>query len=213
MSKKTELIQTFKGYKARYDALHVKKLEIDSSLLYTPEGKKEAITKLFEDFLPTVQKYHDNAATIIDKCMEELAEKWKQGSAGKLMDIGYQSGLSNVIKMLELNAIQEKEDLQNIIDAYAGDFNALSVIERVLKKNKNELLNDVTIPKDNREENKRLLNQLRKNVDSYISIESLHSSSKAWNTFNQGHTDVSTSMDSMSEFIEKRLGDDLELLN
>lgn len=213
MSKKTELIQVFKGYKAKYDDLQVKKLEIDSSLLYTPEGKKEAISRLLEDFLPTVQRYHDNAAAIIDKCMEDLVEKWKNESAGKLLDTGYQSGLSNVIKMLELGAIQKKEDLQNIIDTYVGDFNALAVIEKVLKKSRNELLKDVTIPKDNREENRKLLNQLRKNVDSYISTESLRVSSKSWNTFNQGHTDISTSMDSMSEFIEKRLGDNLELLS
>lgn len=213
MSKKTELIKVFKDYKTKYEAVQVKKGEIDKSTLYTPEGRAEVVEKLLTDFAPTVQMYHDKAVEIIDTGLVALAEKWKESSAGKLMDSGYQAGLSNVIKMLELGTVQEKDDLQNIIDTYAGDFNALAVIKKVLKNSGNKVLQDVVMPEDNRERNKQLLAQLRGNVDRNINNETLKSSSKAWNAFNRGRADVSVSMDSMAEFVETRLGDDLELLN
>ncbi len=213
MSKKTELIRAFKEYKTRYEKMQAQKVEIDKSTLYTPEGRVNAIAKLLTDFAPTVQAYHDKAVEIIDTGLAALAEKWKSSSAGKLMDSGYQAGLSNVIKMLELGAVQEKEDLQNIIDTYAGDFNALAVIKKVLKNSGNKVLQDVVIPEDNREKNKQLLAQLRENVDRNINIETIKTVSKGWNAFNQGLTDVSASMESMAEFVETRLGDDLELLN
>ena len=165
MSKKAELIKVFKEYKTRYEKVQAQKLEIDKSTLYTPEGRQDAISKLLEDFAPTVQLYHDKAAEIIDTGLVALAEKWKNSSAGKLMDGGYQAGLSNVIKMLELGAVQEKVDLQNIIDTYVGDFNALSVIKKVIKNSGNKVLQDVVIPEDNREKNKQLLAQLKGNVD------------------------------------------------
>lgn len=213
MSKKTELIKVFKDYKTKYDAVQVKKGEIDKSTLYTPEGRAEVVEKLLTDFAPTVQMYHDKAVEIIDTGLVALAEKWKKSSVGKLMDSGYQAGLSNVIKMLELGTVQKKDDLQNIIDTYAGDFNALAVIKKVLKNSGNKVLQDVVMPEDNREKNKQLLAQLRGNVDRNINNETLKTSSKAWNAFNRGRADVSVSMDSMAEFVETRLGDDLELLN
>jgi len=213
MSKKTELIKAFKDYKTRYEAVQAKRGEIDKSTLYTPEGRADAIEKLLADFAPTVQMYHDKAVEIIDTGLVALAEKWKKSSTGKLMDSGYQAGLSNVIKMLELGTVQGRDDLQNIIDTYAGDFNALAVIKKVLENSGNKVLQDVLMPEDNREKNKQLLTQLRGNIDRNISNETLKSFSKEWNAFNQGFVDVSVSMDSMAEFVETRLADDLELLD
>ena len=69
------------------------------------------------------------------------------------------------------------------------------------------------IPPDNREHNIKLLRQLNGNVDKYITINAVATASKAWNSFNQGLTGVSASMDSMVEFCEKRLNDDLSLSN
>jgi hypothetical protein len=74
--------------------------------------------------------------------------------------------------MLEMGAVTEKEDVQNIIDTYMGDYSALSLIKSVLAKSENATLKDCTllIPVDNREYNRRLLGQLRDNVDQNINI-------------------------------------------
>lgn len=210
MSKKTELIKVFRDYKGTYEILQGKVLEIKQSAELTPEGKENAISRLLERFNSIVTSSHDKAANIIDKGMVALSETWKKNTAGKLADGGYQAGLSNVIKMLELGAIQSTEDLQNIVNTYKDDFNAMAVIKTVATE---KGIDGVIFPVDNRERNRQLLNQLRGNVDLYISNERLKGIPRKWNTFNQNTTDISVSMDSMAEFVEMRLGDNLELLN
>lgn len=129
-----------------------------------------------------MQFYHDKAIAAIDQGLEGLAEKWKKGSTGKHFDAGYQAGLSNAVKMLEKGVITEKEDVQNIIDTYTGDYSALALIKTVLVKSENATLRDcaLLIPADNR----RLLGQLRDNVDQNINIFTMQTVSKSWNSFN-----------------------------
>lgn len=118
MSKKTELINLFKEFKNRYETVQAQVEEIRKSEAYTEIGREQAITQLLDGFAPTVQLYHDKAIAAIDQGLEGLAEKWKKASAGKLFDAGYQAGLANVVKILEMAAITEKEDVKNIIDTY-----------------------------------------------------------------------------------------------
>lgn len=117
--------------------------------------------------------------------------------------------------MLEMGVVTKEEDILNIIDVYNGDFNALAVVKKILLANKDETLQRYAflIPADNRERNKELLIQLKGNVDEFININTMQVVSKPWNSFNQGMTSVSMSMSSMAEFVQERLGDNLELLN
>lgn len=210
MSKKTELIKVFKDYKGKYEILQGEVQKVNQNTELTPEGRENAISRLLEYFNSVVTSHHDKAVDIIDKGMVALTETWKNNTTGKLTDSGYQAGLSNVLKMLELGTIQSTEDLQNIVNTYKDDFNAVAAIENMIKA---KGIIGVTFPVDNREKNRQLLNQLRGNVDLYINNERLKSISRTWNTFNQGTTDVSVSMDSMAEFVDTRLGDNLELLS
>lgn len=214
MSKKTELIKIFKEYKTKYEGIQAQITEINKSVSYTPAYREETVARLLDGFTPTIELYRNKAVEIINNGLDDLAEKWKNSSAGRLTDSGYQAGLANVVKMLELKAVREKEDIQNIIDTYAGDYNALAVIKKILLNSSDETLAlyAFLIPEDNRERNKQLLNQLKGNVERYISTKALRDTSKTWNTFNQGLTGVSSSMDSMAEFVTNKLGDDLELL-
>jgi len=204
MSKKTELINLFKEFKNRYETVQAQVEEIRKSEAYTEIGREQAIKQLLDGFAPTVQLYHDKAIAVIDQGLEGLTEKWRKGSTGKLFDAGYQAGLANVVKMLEMGAVTEKEDVQNIINAYIGDYSALALIKTVLVKSENTSLKDcaLLIPADNREYNRRLLGQLRDNVDQNMNIY----------TFNQGLASVSMSMDSFVQFVTDRLGDNLELI-
>ena len=92
---------------------------------------------------------------------------------------------------------------------------ALEMIKKAILQGKEENTRKYAdlIPADNREHNIKLLRQLSGNVDKYISINAVFVTSKAWNSFNQGLTGVSASMDSMTEFCENRLNDDLSLIN
>lgn len=204
MSKKTELINLFKEFKNRYETVQAQVAEIQRNVAYTEIGREQAVKQLLDGFAPTVQLYHDKAIAAIDQGLEGLAERWKKGSTGKLFDAGYQSGLTNVVKILEMGAVTEKEDVQNIIDTYTGDYSALALIKTVLVKSENIALKDcaLLIPADNREYNRRLLGQLRDNVDQSMNIY----------TFNQGLASVSMSMDSFVQFVTDRLGDNLELI-
>lgn len=204
MSKKTELINLFKEFKNRYETVQAQVAEIQRNVAYTEIGREQAVKQLLNSFAPTVQLYHDKAIAAIDQGLEGLAEKWKKGNTGKLFDAGYQAGLANVVKMLEMGAVTEKEDVQNIIDTYTGDYSALALIKTVLAKSENIALKDcaLLIPADNREYNRRLLGQLRDNVDQTMNIY----------TFNQGLASVSMSMDSFVQFVTDRLGDNLELI-
>lgn len=204
MSKKIELINLFKEFKNRYETVQAQVAEIQRNIAYTEIGREQAVKQLLDSFAPTVKLYHDKAIAAIDQGLEGLAERWKKGSTGKLFDAGYQAGLTNVVKMLEIGAVTEKEDVQNIIDTYTGDYSALALIKTVLAKSENFSLKDcaLLIPADNREYNRRLLGQLRDNVDQTMNIY----------TFNQGLASVSMSMDSFVQFVTDRLGDNLELI-
>ena len=202
MSKKIELITLFKEFKNRYETVQAQVAEVQRNVAYTERGREQAVKQLLNGFAPTVQLYHDEAIAAIDKGLEGLTERWKKSSTGKLFDGGYQAGLSNVVKMLEMGAVTEKEDVQNIIDTYIGDYSALALIKTVLAKSEHASLKDcaLLIPADNREYNRRLLGQLRDNVDQSMNIY----------TFNQGV--VPMSLDGMIQFVTDRLGDNLELI-
>lgn len=214
MSKKRELIDVFMEFKGKYENIQSQVLQIMSSADYTQTGKEQAIEKVVNDFTPTAVLYHDKAVKIIDNGLKTLKDQWKKVSMEKLMEGAYQAGLTNVVKMLEVGAIRAEDDIQNIIDTYADDYNALALIRTMLQKSKDEQIQEFTvlIPADNREENKKLLSQLRGNVDTYINADNVKATSKSWNAFNQGTTSVSASMDSMVEFVENRLDDNLKLL-
>lgn len=67
MSKKEQLIENLKGFKAVYENMQEEKRTIEADPNYTPEGKFNAINGLMEKYAPTVQKYHDTANQIIEK--------------------------------------------------------------------------------------------------------------------------------------------------
>lgn len=212
MSKKADLIKLFGEFKDRYNSLQAKINEIRQSDSYTDIGKEQAINKLMEEFKPTVQLYHDKAIETIDTGLTALMNKWKANSAGRLSDAGYQLGLSNVLKMLEAGAIRDQDDMKNIIDTYKDDFNAMATIKNLVSKYDQAMEFAGIIPRDTREYNKQLLEQLRNNVDLHINPSMVIPGTTAHDTVNQGFSSISMTMDSMADFVNTRLNDDLSLL-
>lgn len=211
MSKKSELIQLFKEFKDRYSTIQTRIAEVQKSDAYTDIGREQTIGKILEEFQPTVQLYHDKAIAAIDNGLAALQSKWKANSAGRLSDAGYQIGLGNVIKMIETGAIHDRDDMQNIIETYKDDYNAMATIKNILPKSEQAADFVGLIPVDNREYNKKLLGELRNNIDLHMNP------GMAQMGLNTGHplmgaSSTAISMDSMAEFVNSRLSDDLSLI-
>lgn len=185
MSKKSELINTIKAYKEKQEALSNKILELDNNKELTTMGIEQRINNLTEPFEAVAQNAHDKAIGILDSAIKGLEDKWRANTTGKLLDSSYQIGLSNIIKMIEAGAITSKEDFTNIIDVYKDDYNALELL--------------MLIPKDNREYNKKILNDLRNNIENYINPFNIKAS-------------ISMPLVSMIQFIDTRLKDDFSVI-
>ncbi len=211
MSKKADLIKLFGEYKNRYNTVLAKLTEIRNSDAFTPTGKEQAINKLMEEFKPTAHLYHDKAIEAIDGGLAGLQAKWRANSSGRLSDAGYQLGLGNVLKMLEAGAIRERDDMQNIIDTYKDDYNAMATIKSLISKSSQTMDFIGIIPVDNREYNKKLLMDLRNNVDLDINPGMATMGFNTGNSF-LGTSSVSMAMDSMADFVNTRLADDLSLI-
>ncbi|MEZ3426495.1 MAG: hypothetical protein K1W13_03675 [Lachnospiraceae bacterium] len=212
MSRKQELTNILNEYQRGYTELLRQVTEIRNSSAYTAVGREQAVSKLEDDFSPTVKRCHDSAAGLVESALAAMSEKWKKGNAKRIQDAGYQAGLANAIKMLELGAVREQEDIQGIIDSFAGDFNALSVIRKILENSNDEEIAQYSslVSKDNREYCRRLLGQLKNNIDRDINMQAVHDNLFA--EYNQPLGGILLGIDGMLQFVTERLDDNLELL-
>ena len=207
MSRKTELLSLFDGYKARFVADRKKVDEVTRSTQYTPEGKADQINKIVAEFAPVAQTYRDQAVALIDGGLQALQANRKRGSVERLTDAGYQAGLANALKMLEAGAYSQPEDVQALLDVYKGDFAALRMISKVLSNSENDALKDlaVQVPADNYEQGKTLLTRLQNSIREYFQADCL---TKSPSLESPG---AELGVDSMSNFVTDRLTNDLEL--
>ena len=139
MSKKEQLIENLKGFKAVYENMQEEKRTIEADPNYTPEGKFNAINGLMEKYAPTVQKYHDTANQIIESGIVALNKAWSEQITARLTDIGYQMGLQNTLEMFKNDLINRPEDAAAIIEVYRRDFpTALELIKKAALQGKEE---------------------------------------------------------------------------
>lgn len=198
MSKKSQLLSLIKSYKDSQNNVYESILEVNKNSELTPQGKEKRINEIVEQFTPKVINIHDNVMNLINGAIEDLQKKWKANSSGRLSDTGYQVGLANTISMIEKGVITDSEDFKNIIEVYKDDYNALATIRTLINSERVDLL--TLIPKDNREYIKKSLNNLKNNIDNYISQYQIEN-------------DMSLIFNGMIDFIENRLRDDLSIIS
>lgn len=196
MSRKSELINVIKGYKEKHEQFKSKVDGLQGSTELTPEGIRKRVNEMAASFEVIAQSSHDKALEILDKGMEELESKWRKNSVGKLSDLNYQIGLANTIKMIETGAITDKEDFKNIIEVYKDDYNALATIGKLVASN---IELSAELPKDNRQYNKKVLNDLRSNIEKYINPSNILNS-------------MTMVLESLIQFIQDRLRDDFTVI-
>lgn len=199
MSKKSELINIIEGYKRQQELFKSKVTEIESRQYLMQEGKEIEIEKIATPFTEVAQNAQNRALEILNSGIEALEKKWRDNSTGKLTDSNYQIGLANTIKMIETGAITNQEDFKNIIEVYKDDYNALATISNLLGTDKDKLVLYTLIPKDNREYNKKALNNLRNNIQSYINPYTIKNS-------------LTMNLQGIIDFIKTRLKDDLTII-
>lgn len=197
MSDKRGLLSVIENYKGKQESFLNKVNEILKDEGFTPKGREKRINELAGPFEAVAQNSYDRAIRILDHGIEALEKNWRDNSTGKLTDSSYQIGLANTIKMIEAGAITNKEDFKNIINTYKDDYNALATIKNLLGSGHPELA--VLIPKDNREYNKKALNNIRNNIESYINPYTIKDS-------------LTMNLQGMIDFINTRLKDDLSII-
>ena len=197
MSKKSELLNVIEEYRRQQELFKSKVTEIESRQYLMQEGKEIEIEKIATPFTEVAQNAQNRDLEILNSGIEALEKKWRDNSTGRLTDSNYQIGLANTIKMIEAGAITNQEDFKNIINTYKDDYNALATIENLLGLDHPELA--VLIPKDNREYNKKALNDLRNNIGKYIDPYSIRES-------------LTMSLLGIIDFINTRLEDDLTII-
>lgn len=198
MSKKSQLLSLIKSYKDSQNKVYESIVEVNKNNELTLQGKEKRINEIVEQFTSKAINIHDNAMNLISGAIEDLQNKWRANSTGRLSDTGYQVGLANTISMIEKGVITDSEDFKNIIEVYKDDYNALATIRTLIDSDKVDLL--TLIPKDNREYIKKSLNDLKNNIDNYISQYQIES-------------DMNLVFNGMIDFIENRLRDDLSIIS
>ena len=199
MSKKSELLNVIEGYKRQQELFKSKVTQIESKSYLTQEGKEIEIEKIAAPFKDVAQNAQNRALDILESGIEALEKKWRDNSAGRLLDSNYQTGLTNAMKMIEAGAITNQEDFQNIINVYKDDYNALAMLRSLASKCEKVYGFSVLIPNDNREYNKKSLNNLRNNIAMHMSPYRIRES-------------LSTGLESNINFIKTRLKDDLTII-
>ena len=199
MSKKRELLNVIEGYKRQQELFKSKVTQIESKPYLTQEGKEMEIEKIATPFKEVAQNTQNRALQILNSGIEALERKWRDNSAGRLLDSNYQIGLTNAMKMIEAGAITSQEDFQNIINVYKDDYNALAMLRSLASKCEKVYGFSVSIPKDNREYNRKLLNDTKNNIERYINSFSIRDS-------------LTMNLDGMINFIKTRLKDDLTII-
>ena len=199
MSKRSELLNIIEGYKRQQEEFKSKVTKIENTMYLTEEGKANEIEKIAIPFGEVAQNYQDRALETLDSGIEALEKKWRDNSAGRLLDSNYQIGLTNAMKMIEAGAITNQEDFQNIINVYKDDYNALAMLRSLASKCEKVYGFSVLIPNDNIEYNKKSLNNLRNNIAMHMSPYRIRES-------------LSTGLESNINFIKTRLKDDLTII-
>ncbi|EPB8167590.1 hypothetical protein [Clostridium perfringens] len=198
MSKKSQLLSLIKSYKDSQNKVYESIVEVNKNNELTQQGKEKRINEIVEQFTSKAINIHDNAMNLINGSIDDLQKKWKANSTGRLSDTGYQVGLANTISMIEKGVITDSEDFKNIIEVYKDDYNALATIRTFIDSERVDLL--TLIPKDNREYIKKSLNDLKNNIDNYISQYQIQN-------------DMNLVFNGMINFIENRLRDDLSIIS
>ena len=153
----------------------LEKIAVNAAL--SQEGKNARTAEQQAKDARTAERLNGEALAIIDEARAAIEKRWHDASAGRLTDEGYQSGISNAIRMAELGVI-DKVSLPDIVEAYKDDLTTLNAIGAIIEKSypehvKKDLL--PLIPADTRQATLDNFEQMRKDINKIIGAKALES--------------------------------------
>lgn len=177
MTKKEQLMQIFADMKEIVTNFQTEVQKIRNNSNYSTAYKDKKIADLRDEWAaPRVNELRNKAVELIVAAKRDLETKWTAGTAGKLSDAGYQTGLANVLQMLRLNAIPAA-GLPAVIEVYKDDANAINAIRAIVdgyeEHRKKEFL--PLIPHDPRTATGKILDQVVVEIDTMLNMNQLYS--------------------------------------
>ena len=214
MSRKSDLIAIFNTMNETASRGFTSSREIINGNAYTPEGKKQELNRLTEQYTGQIRTQRQQVMDAIDAGLQALESKWKEKLLENIKKAGYQAGLSNFLQILQTGAIKDKTDIRNVVTVYEDDHNAIAAIRQLLITSTIPAYQEIALelPEDTRGKNRELLQRLKHNVDTQISdqgvFQLIHGSGRTYE-----ETVLSLTLEGFISFVDERLDDDLELIS
>lgn len=170
MSKKSDLKAILTKFKKAAELVNEEIKQVKKSDDYTEQGKQKRINELRCKLDDMATELRSESLAIMNYSIGEYKNVVNQRTTDRLKDSGYQLGLANTLRVLELGSGgMSEDDIQVLINSYSNDNIAISSIKGLLSKN--EKLVNVSYPVNKIEKNFKLQNQLKSNLDQYINAD------------------------------------------
>lgn len=175
MGAKQDLLRVYDQMKILVDGFQNRVRDIRSDTDLTETGKENAIRELIRSKESQIDALHSEAREIVGNALVSIRAAWKAGSVGRLKDGAYQAGLSNALKMVEVRAV-DIMSFPELIEVYQDDVNALAAFRNIISSSYPEDMRREymkLIPGDTRRNTEQTLEQIRSDIDAYISRNAL----------------------------------------
>ena len=172
MGKKSDLLKIFGTMKATNTVYREQKEKIDNDERLSAVGRARKILDIETQTVSIIQDLQAKALKILEDARTEQAEAWNRATVGRLDDNGYQTGLANVIRMLQLQAIPP-EDIKKTVELYRMDSNAMNAFRKIVEGYPPEVRSRYRIPGDNRRATELALNTIENDIHSFIDVLAL----------------------------------------
>ena len=196
---KKRLFEIFSKITALVNDYKEKARRIREDVELTPDGRKKRIDALKGSSLKQIEELREQALKVLAEARDKLQKDFV-ASGAVLKDPGYQAGLMNVLKMLELHAVNPVFDFPVIIETYKGDQSAINAIKAICMKYDENHIDAFMkqIPADTRQITLNLYDQIEKDINQLASEKSLAE-----------NVNVSLNRSLQENYLYSKLNDDL----
>lgn len=178
MGRKTDLFTNFDIFRGHIDGYSVERDRIQNSDMMTAKAKDAKIQELNDKYQPVIDHIRDDSLSIIGAAKNSFAEAFQAGTVAKLTNQGYQAGLANVLKMLEMHSISAAYFPQ-IVNAYRDDRAALEAIRAIVDRYDEDMKAGFDIPGESRQESERLLDMAAADVTEWMTMKTLQAGTRS----------------------------------
>ena len=164
-----------------------------SMQMITEKAREQKTAELIKETGEALDSIRADGLKVIDDGLEALRKSWNNKSVEAYSD----SGLTNVVTMINNGAIPSEDDLTAIIEEYGDNHTAIELIKKALDKN-GATLSLQFIKETPKERTTRLIADLRRNI------------SERWNR--GAIVELPLTVEGMRDFLNSRVADDFTVM-